>query len=86
MNQWIHPQDGRALGWLKPKISCLEAIDGDKRSQIQRERRMTSGKSSVLIVMRRDILLAIVPKNSDDPVSSASGNHALALAATAEPK
>ena len=29
--------------------------------------------------MERDILLVIVPRNGNDPVSNASGNHALAL-------
>ena len=31
--------------------------------------------------MEKDILLTIVPRNSDDPASNASGNHALALVA-----
>ena len=36
--------------------------------------------------MKRDISLAIAPRNSDDPANNASGNHALAPVAIAKPK
>ena len=36
--------------------------------------------------MERDISLAIVPRNNNDPVNNASGNHALAPAEIDKPK
>ena len=36
--------------------------------------------------MERDISLAIVPRNSDDPANNASGNHAPAPVVIAKPK
>ena len=36
--------------------------------------------------MEKDILLAIVPRNSDDPANNTSGNHALAPVAIVRPK
>ena len=86
MNRWIRLREGRVPDWLKPKISCQEETDGGKRLPTQRRHKTTSGKSSVSTVMERDISLAIVPRNSDDPASNVSGNRVLAPAVTVKQK
>ena len=79
-------RDAHAPGSQRQKISFQEETDGVKQSPIQKGRKMTSGKSFVSIVMERDISLAFVPRNGNDPINNANGNRALALVAIAKPK
>ena len=73
---------------LSQAYGCSDryTTDGDRQLQTRRGHRTILGKSSVSIVMERDISLTIVPRNSDDPVNNASGNHTLAPVAIAKPK
>ena len=82
MNQWTCLQDKCVPDWWKQKIYCLEGIDGDKQWQIPRGHRTILGKSSVLDVIKLDILLAIAPRNNSVHISNASGNHDLVPAIT----